>query len=68
MHKYPLIQPIQSIPIDDNENNFLNFEERQSVQRALYKLSVQNFGSLLYFYEVSIINKEYENSYLIINN
>lgn len=51
LERAPLIVPLQHIPSDDDKNNFLNFDERQSVSGALNKLAkypdqVANLSSL----------------------
>lgn len=39
LERAPLIVPLQHIPFDDDHNNFLNFDERQLVSKALTKLA-----------------------------
>lgn len=51
LEKAPLIVPLQHIPSNDDQNNFLNFDERQLVSVALDKLAkypdqVANLSSL----------------------
>ncbi|XP_075225203.1 uncharacterized protein LOC142326511 [Lycorma delicatula] len=50
LHRTPLIEPIQHIPIDDGENNFLNFEERQALSSAMQKIVKKNYPNLIDFY------------------
>lgn len=51
LERAPLIVPLQHIPNDDDNKNFLNFDERQLVSVALNKLAkypdqVANLSSL----------------------
>lgn len=51
LERAPLIVPLQHIPSDDGQHNFLNFDERQLVSGALNKLAkypdqVANISSL----------------------
>lgn len=52
LHRAPLVEPFAYIASDDGDHNFLNFEERQLVSGALYKLATKEYYSLIDFLKV----------------
>lgn len=51
LERAPLLVPLQHIPADDGDFNFLNFEERTIVSAALQKLARQVQPNLIELFE-----------------
>lgn len=54
LEKVPLLVPLQHVPSEASDKNFLNFDERQTVAIAMDKLSTVSSPNLDELFKVSI--------------